>query len=86
MDTLSNEYAITVYTMINHSLRLDAMEMLKLVEIYSLPHMKEESDRRKVINSYKEASRDMVEELIMNKPDDSAGDEGIDKLRLVSGR
>lgn len=51
--------AVTFFTLINHSLRADAKDVLVQMQVVSLPY---QEDQKEAIEFYKEAARDILEE------------------------
>ena len=78
-----NEYAIRVYSLINQSLRLDALEKGELARIALLPHTKKE-DVEKVLKGYNRSSEDPIEKFLLRDKNAEAT-EGLNKLAKVFG-
>lgn len=82
-DSLMNEYAVRVYSLINQSLRLDAMEKLELARIALLSNMKKD-DVEKTLKMYNRNSEDPIEKFLLRDKKAEAM-EGLNRLEKVLG-
>ena len=77
------EYAITLYTLVNQSLKFDATDALEQLQIARVAAAGKR-DVEKLSAAYKRASTDFVEDLILNDSK-AAGAEGRARLQQLIG-